>query len=113
MNPPSDPIQPPAPPFRQQYSTPPPPASYAYQQPKADGLAVAGMVVGIVGLFLGFLWVVLPVLAVVFSAVGLYRINGSNGWRTGKGMAIAGLTTGIVGAAFWGLMFLLVLSGRS
>jgi hypothetical protein len=59
------------------------------------------MVVGVVGLFLGFLWVVLPILAVVFSAVGLYRINGSHGRRTGRAMAIAGLATGIVGVAFW------------
>jgi Domain of unknown function (DUF4190) len=108
MNLPSDSTQRAAPTF--QPPDPPASASYADQQPKADGLGVAGMVLGIVGLFLGFLWVVLPILAVTFSAVALYRINNSNGWRAGKGMAIAGLTTGIIGLAFWGLMFLLVLS---
>jgi hypothetical protein len=112
MNLPSDRTQPTASTFQQPYppAGPSASASYAYQQPKADGFGVAGMVLGIVGLFLGFLWVVLPILAVIFSAVALYRTNNSNGWRTGKGMAIAGLTTGLIGVAFWGLMFLLVLS---
>jgi uncharacterized protein DUF4190 len=112
MNLSSDSTQPTAPTFQQPYPPAAPTASrsYTYQQPKADGLGVAGMVLGIVGLFLGFLWVVLPTLAVIFSAMALYRINNSNGWRTGRGMAIAGLTTGIIGLAFWGLMFLLVLS---
>jgi hypothetical protein len=38
------------------------------------------------------------ILAMIFGAVALRRINASNGWRTGKGMAIAGLVLGLVGA---------------
>jgi hypothetical protein len=105
MNPPTDPLPPPPPPHAA--GLPPPP--YGYRQPTPDGLATAGMVLGIAGLFLGIFWVVLPILAVIFSAVALHRINGSNGLRTGQGMAIAGLTTGIIGVGFWGLIFLFLL----
>jgi Domain of unknown function (DUF4190) len=109
MNAPTDPPPPPPPPPIPS-ATPVPPPGYAYRQPQPDGLAIAGMVLGIVGLFLGFLWAVPPILAIIFSAVALHRINNSNGWRTGSGMAIAGLTTGIIGLGFWGLMILFVLS---
>ena len=74
MNLPGDPLQPP-PPFQQPYA-PPPPAFGANQQPTTDR-AVAGMVLGIVGLFLGFLWVVLPILAVTATAGGA-----GAGWRS-------------------------------
>jgi hypothetical protein len=52
------------------------------------------LVLGIVWLFwLGSL------LAIIFGAIALRQINRSNGWQQGKGMAIAGLTLGLVGAA--------------
>ena len=75
------------------YNFPPPPAQ---ARPKNDGLAITGMVLGIVGLLV-FVFAVLPVVAIIFSAIALKRISRSNGWRKGKGMAIAGLVCGIVG----------------
>ncbi len=37
------------------------------------------------------------ILAVIFAAIALKRIKQSNGWRTGRGMAVAGLVLGLVG----------------
>jgi hypothetical protein len=58
-----------------------------------EGLAVASLVLGIVWAY----WIG-SILAVIFGAIAIKRINESNGWRTGKGMAIAGLTLGIIGS---------------
>jgi hypothetical protein len=81
----------------------------ALSQPRVDGLAVAGMVLGILGIFLGWLWLTPPILGIIFGAVGLHRINNSGGRITGNGMAVAGLTLGIIGTVLWGLIFLLVI----
>ncbi len=76
---------------------PAPPSAYPYiapprTTPKVDGLAIAALVLGIVWVY----WVG-SILAVIFGAIALKRINASNGWITGKGMAIAGLVLGLVG----------------
>jgi hypothetical protein len=81
--------------------TPPPmqtaPPQVVYQYPPAqptNGLAVAALVVGIVGLVLFWtVWggVILGILGLVFGAVGL---NKSNRGAPNKGMAVAGLTLG-------------------
>ena len=44
--------------------------------------------------------------AIIFAAIALKRINESNGWRTGKGMAIAGLVLGLVGMGTLVLVFI-------
>lgn len=51
---------------------------------------------------LGILWLywIGSILAIIFGVIAIRRINRSNGWRTGKGMAIAGLVLGLIGAAF-------------
>lgn len=57
---------------------------------EAKGLSIAGMVIGICSVVLGFyLGFILGVLAIIFSAIGLKRKK--------NGFAIAGLVTGIVG----------------
>jgi len=78
---------------------PPPPHQPPYQQPyqapatpTVDGLAIASLVLGIIWIY----WIG-SILAVIFAAVAIKRINASQGWRTGKGMAIAGLVLGLVG----------------
>ena len=62
--------------------------------PRVDGLAIASLVLGICWLY----WVG-SILAIIFAAIAIKRINLSQGWRTGKGMAIAGLVLGLVGGA--------------
>lgn len=81
--------------------TPPPYPGYPYggyyPQPQqgGSGLAVASMVLGIISIFgslLFFFDAPFVILAVVFGLISL------NGKRPGRGMAIAGLACGAVGA---------------
>ncbi len=62
---------------------------------KADGFGIAGFVIGLVSLFIA--GIPLGILAIVFSAISLGRIQKSKGSLNGKGFAIAGLVLGIVG----------------
>lgn len=68
---------------------------------QGNGMAVAGMVLGIVGACAGLIpllfWVAFPcgVLAVIFGAVGRRRAAETPG-APGRGMAMAGLVLGIV-----------------
>jgi hypothetical protein len=93
-------------------AVPPPPAS-GYGVPAAPtfstpparpGMALAAMVLGIVGIVLCFLFVP-SVLAVVFGLSASKKIKQAAGTLTGGGMAKAGWILGIVGivvgAAFW------------
>ena len=53
----------------------------------------------VVALILGLLWFggAGSVLAILFGTMALKRIDASGGWRTGKGMATAGIVLGAVG----------------
>jgi hypothetical protein len=78
------------------YPPAPPYYGYGYPQPQArpsNGLAVASLVCGIVGVLI--FGIILGPLAVIFGAVGLSRAN--NG-ASGKGMAVAGLVLGLIAA---------------
>jgi hypothetical protein len=70
--------------------------------PKTNGLAVTGMIVGIVGLvlfFTGYLGLILCVLGIVFGGIGLYQVNQAPQQYSpaSRGMAITGLVLGVVG----------------
>jgi hypothetical protein len=94
-------------------SSPPPwPAPWQHQgwpgqAPRTNGLAIASLVLGIVGL-LFFVFIVPPVLALIFGLVSHGQIRRSGGAQAGSGMAIAGIVLGIVGAL---LFVLLVATG--
>ena len=81
-------------------------ASNPAQKPK--GLSIAGMVLGIVGLIFSLAtctWIfgiILCVIGLILSGVALN--NCKQGKADGKGMAIAGLATSIVGIV-WVLIF--------
>ena len=68
---------------------------------KPKGLSIAGMVLGIVGCVFSFtgclfmLGIIVSLVGLVLSAVALK--NCSDGKADGRGMAIAGLSTSIVG----------------
>jgi hypothetical protein len=70
---------------------------------KTSGMAVASLVLGI----LGFMTGITAVLAIIFGAVALGQIAKDPG-LDGKGMAIAGLVMGIVVVVGWLLVFLFV-----
>ncbi len=74
------------------------------QQPKqTNGMAIAALVcgiVGVVGCFLGYFAFVSLALSVVGIVLGVKGMNVAKTTGAGKGLAIAGLVCGIVGAAF-------------
>jgi hypothetical protein len=89
--------------------TPPPPGyvPFGMQPPgggrRTNGLAVASLVLGIVGIILCFLFV--PwILAIIFGAIAIKQCN-EDPTYTGKGLAIAGLICGLVGMAIIVLIF--------
>lgn len=100
---------------------PPPPSSppgvgtyygnqvgYGVSGPSNDGMAIASMVVGILGLVSFCFWfisIILDIIAIVLAGVSMARISKSNGYLGGKGFAITGLVCGILGiiatVLFW------------
>jgi uncharacterized membrane protein len=61
-------------------------------------------------LVLGIVWIywIGSILALVFGYIALSQIKRSNGWRTGRGMAIAGVVLGYIGVAL--LAFVIVIA---
>jgi hypothetical protein len=81
----------------------------ATAQPKANGSATAALVFGILGLLIGILSV--PALVFGYSAKG--QIDRSGGGQGGRGMAIAGIVLGWIGAGLWLIWLILVITGRA
>jgi Domain of unknown function (DUF4190) len=102
---PTRPGPPPATPYPQPYppAYPPPygqpyiqPYGPGYAAPTTNGMAVASLVCGIVGLvgWLGcFFGAVASIPGLVLGIVGLQQVNRSNGMQKGRGLAIAGIVT--------------------
>ncbi len=90
-------------------STPPPPPAAPATRPVTNGLAVTGLVFGLLSLLGGWLCCgpVLSVLGIVFSSTGLSQINRDPTRQTGKGIAVAGLILSIAA-----LIAFLILSVR-
>jgi hypothetical protein len=97
----------------------PPPPAYAYAPPpaypvkaKANGLALASMILGIVGITVGLCLIffpVMPILAVVFGHLGLSQTRSTG--APGRGYAIAGLVTGYIGIALAILWLIAIIFG--
>lgn len=74
----------------------PPPYGVPVQQPK-NGLGVAGLVTGIIGLVLawcGIVGIILATLGIIFGGVGIARAN--RGEATNKGVATTGVVLGCI-----------------
>jgi hypothetical protein len=106
-------------PYRSPVAAPAPAASQlAPGQVPSQGLAIASMICGIVALVICCAWYlacVLGLVAVVLGFVALGKIKGDPVRYRGKGMAITGIITGIlglIGAGFFGY-FTLQLQGKS
>lgn len=69
-------------------------AGYPPQPGKTNGMSIASLVLGLVGVPLCFLFVP-SLLAVIFGIVGLNQIKSDPNQR-GRGMAIAGIVLGAV-----------------
>lgn len=68
--------------------------------PSGNGMAVAGFVCGIVGLFV--FGIILGPIAIVFSAIGLSKSKKEG--RPLRGLAIAGLVLGVVAVIGWAIV---------
>ncbi len=72
-------------------------------QPQSNAKSIVALVCGILGIIGSFIPVicyftlVLAILGIVFGALGMKQAKFTN---TGKGLAVAGLVLGIVGASF-------------
>ena len=71
------------------------------------GLAIASLVLGIVGLF--FFGLILGPLAIVFGIISLNKVKKQPKVYAGKGMAIAGIVIGAI-ALVWSIVWLGVIS---
>lgn len=90
--------------YPQQGGYPPPPPGYGYpQQAQGNGLAVAGLVCGIVGVLIAN--IILGPLAIIFGGVALSRANKG---APRKNMAIAALVLGIVDLVVWVVVLIAV-----
>lgn len=99
------PQAPPLPAYPAGTSWPAPPAA-----PPTSGMAVASLVLGIVGITIGWFLLAVPsILAVIFGHIGLSET--SKGHKTGKGMAVAGLVLGYVVAVVVALGILVLSAG--
>jgi Domain of unknown function (DUF4190)/zinc-ribbon domain len=77
---------------------------YGYAPPRTNGLAIASLVLGLIGwAFCG----VGSVVAIVLGFVARNQIKRSWGQQVGGGMATAGIVLGFIGASFWILAFIL------
>jgi hypothetical protein len=80
--------------------------------PRNNPLAVAGLILGILALTLGFCCYGLPfnIAALILSIIGLVQINKEPQRYSGKGMAIAGLILAILSFALGALLLILGLA---
>jgi hypothetical protein len=83
-------------PQQQPYGAPPGYGGYPQPSRGTNGLAIAGLVCGIIGLLIAN--IILGPLAIIFGGIGLSRANKG---ASGKGMAIAGIVLGIVDVVIW------------
>lgn len=85
---------------------PPPGAPHGYPPyqapPQANGMAIASMILGIIGL--GGIPLVPAALALIFGYKARRSIDESQGRESGRGMAVAGIVLGYVGIVTSALM---------
>lgn len=94
----------------QQYGSYTPPPSYGYPPPapapapapKTNGLAVASLVLSLLGL-IGILPILGSILGLIFGYSARNQIFQSRGTQGGEGMAKAGIIIGWVAIAIWAL----------
>ena len=102
----------PSAPAIQQYQQPYPQYS-AQAQSGTNGMAIAGMIMGILSLVTiccyGFPF---NLLGIIFSAIGLSQIKKSNPRQSGKGMAIAGLICSILSFLIYAALIIVVIASE-
>jgi predicted RNA-binding Zn-ribbon protein involved in translation (DUF1610 family) len=74
-----------------------------------EGFAVTSMILGILSLFTACFGIVFGIVAIVFASIANNGMNKSHN-HAGKGMATAGLITGLLGSIGWTLVYVVVFS---
>ena len=75
-------------------------------QPKTSGLAIASLVLGIASIPLCGLGIIMAIIGLILGCIAISKINRQPDQLTGKGLAIGGITTSIVGLVL-GLLLLI------
>ncbi len=90
------------------------PGAMAYASQRTDGLAIASLVVGIVGVVCFFicLGVALGPTAAILGFISRQRVASSGGTLGGGGLALAGLILGVVGFVISVIWFLYIVLGN-
>jgi hypothetical protein len=91
---------------------PPPPPPLPIKKP-SQGLAMASMVTGVLGLVLGCLGPLPGIAAIVLGGMALAQIKNSPETITGKPLAITGIVTGSLTVALYGVVLLLIILGNA
>ena len=78
-------------------------------RPRYNGMAIASLVLGIVGIFFNAFYMAPSILAIVFGILGRNQIK-KDPAQKGMGMAVAGLILGIVFLALYVLLIILSLA---
>lgn len=107
-------------------ATPPswgaPPAGYGYAYgpggpawgppplPSINGLAIASLVLGILGIIPCFWNMFLSIIALVLGITAVRKVNAGTASPDGKGMAIAGIVLGGLGTALFLLLLVVVVA---
>lgn len=81
---------------------PPPP-------PKTNSKAVAALVLGILSIVIPYLGFIIGIIAIVFAKLANDEIKRTG--DGGKGMATAGMVTGIIGTVLYGIIIIIVILG--
>ncbi|MDC3412236.1 DUF4190 domain-containing protein [Aquibacillus sp. 3ASR75-11] len=81
------------------------------RQAETNGKAIASMVLGILSLVIPYIGFVLGIIGIVLAKKSFNEIEQNE--QGGRGMAIAGLTTSIIGTALYALLIIILIIGIS
>ncbi|GBF75965.1 hypothetical protein PA598K_04402 [Paenibacillus sp. 598K] len=89
---------------QQPYSNYPPYPPYI--PPRTNGKSIVSLVLGILSIVIPYIGFLIGIVAIVFASMSFKEIRLRQ--EQGRGMAVAGLVTGIIGTALYGLLLLFI-----
>lgn len=95
-----------------QYPPPPPPGGYPYPPPgygpkKTNTKSIIGLILGIASIVLPYIGFFFGIAGIIVNSLSLKEIKRT--YEDGKGMAIGGLVTSIIGTALYALIFIFLI----
>lgn len=102
------PPPPPPPPYQQQQyqNYPYPPPYHLAPMPKTNNKAIVALVLGILSIMIPYIGFFIGIVAIIYASLSMKEIKRTN--DQGKGLAVAGLVTGIIGTVLYGIILLIV-----